>query len=243
MPPRLALLAVQHPLCYSYSEPIAHTNGSQNGIKSGDPKPLSSLANPETIEDRVRYLYEHQQITNLLNEYAYVLDACMVDHAAAHKWAALFTEDCAVTYPFGSHRGRDGLAQWAMNAETRFYRMLKNLPAYSITQKVLLSRIAAKHLTPTRIQHSSSNVTISFTSENTAHARSALHAICGTDGDDIGKVFQEGGYYYWSFRREDQGQGQEQGQGRGKWRISYLFLDVNWTSGDSLGLNEPGAAD
>ncbi|OQU94030.1 SnoaL-like domain-containing protein [Cladophialophora immunda] len=215
MPPRLALLAVQHPLCYSYSEPIAHTNGSQNGIKSGDPKPLSSLANPETIEDRVRYLYEHQQITNLLNEYAYVLDACMVDHAAAHKWAALFTEDCAVTYPFGSHRGRDGLAQWAMNAETRFYRML----------------------------HSSSNVTISFTSENTAHARSALHAICGTDGDDIGKVFQEGGYYYWSFRREDQGQGQEQGQGRGKWRISYLFLDVNWTSGDSLGLNEPGAAD
>ncbi|KIX92165.1 uncharacterized protein Z520_12158 [Fonsecaea multimorphosa CBS 102226] len=224
MSPRPALLAVNHPLCYSYSEPAApQTNGSQNGIKSHDQKLLSSLANPETVEDRVRYLYEHQQITTLLNEYAYVLDACMVNHTAAHKWAGLFTDDCDVTYPFGSHRGRDGLAEWAMTAETRFYRML----------------------------HSSSNMTISFTSDTTAHARSALHAICGTHDNDIGQVFQEGGYYYWSFRKDHpdhdhghlQGRGQGQGQGRGTWRISYLFLDVNWTSGDSLGLNEPGAAD
>ncbi|OAL26154.1 hypothetical protein AYO20_10207 [Fonsecaea nubica] len=218
MSPRAALLAVDHPLCYSYSEPAVHTNGSNNGIKNHAAKNMSSLASPQTIEDRVRYLYEHQQITNLLNEYAYVLDACMVDHDAAHKWADLFTDDCDVTYPFGSHKGKDGLAQWAMNAETRFHRML----------------------------HSSSNLTISFTSDNTAHARSALHAVCGTDSDDIGKVFQEGGYYYWSFRRAEHGQehGQEQEeQGLAEWKISYLFLDVNWTSGDSLGLNEPGAAD
>ncbi|EXJ74458.1 uncharacterized protein A1O5_02754 [Cladophialophora psammophila CBS 110553] len=213
MSPRPAILAVNHPLSYSYSEPTPPSNGLQNGVKSRSSKTVSSLAIPETIEDRVRYLCEHQQITNLLNEYGYVLDACMVDHGAAQKWAALFTSDCVVTYPFGSHRGRDGLAQWAMNAETRFYRML----------------------------HASSNFTITFQSDTVAHARSALHAICGTDPDDIGRVFQEGGYYYWSFRKEGQGQGQ--GQGQGKWLISYLFLDVNWTRGDSLGLNEPGAAD
>jgi hypothetical protein len=86
-------------------------------------------------------------------------------------------------------------------------------------------------------QHASSNFTIKFDphSETIAHGRTALHAICGTDEHDLGKTFQEGGYYYWSFRK-DAGKG-------GKWKISYLFLDVNWTSGDSLGLNEPGAAD
>jgi len=47
----------------------------------------------------------------------------------------------------------------------------------------------------------------------------------------MGQIFSEGGYYYWSFRKERDG-----------WKISYLFLDVNWVSGDSKGLNEPGAA-
>jgi hypothetical protein len=127
MSPRPALLPLKHPLSYleySLSEPIPYANGARNGVKNPDSKSSSTLAEPQTLEDRVRYLYEHQQITNVLNEYAYVLDVCMVDHVAIDKWVDLFTDDCDVTYPFGNHKGKDGLAKWAMNAETRFYRML-----------------------------------------------------------------------------------------------------------------------
>lgn len=116
---RPALLPLNHPLSYSYSPTKSHVNGSQDVAST-----KSSLSNPSSLENRVKYLYEHQQITDLLNEYAYVLDVCMVDHGAAEKWAALFTDDCDVTYPFGNHQGKKGLATWAMNAETRFHRML-----------------------------------------------------------------------------------------------------------------------
>ncbi|EXJ56598.1 hypothetical protein A1O7_06942 [Cladophialophora yegresii CBS 114405] len=208
MSPRPALLPVNHPLSYheySLSESAAEP-GAQDGTKKSNSKPSSELAQPRTLEDMVRYLYEHQQITDLLNEYAYVLDVCMVDHRAIEKWTDLFTEDCDVTFPFGNHKGKDGLAKWCVPAAPTIFRML----------------------------HASSNFTITFDpdSENVAHARTVLHAVCGIDEHDLGKTFQEGGYYYWSFRRNG-----------GEWKISYLFLDVNWTSGDSLGLNDPGATE
>lgn len=66
-----------------------------------------------------------------------------------------------------------------------------------------------------------------------AHARTNLFAVCGLDSVDIGKNFAEGGYYYWSFRKE------QVASGNMEWKISYLFLDVTWSQGDSLGLNQP----
>ncbi len=125
MSQRPALLPVKHPLSYlSYSEPLADRNSLQNGVTKHDAKSKSSLTLPRTLEERVTYLCEHQQITNLLNDYGYVLDVCMVDGNVIEKWVDLFTEDCDVTYPFGNHKGKSGLAKWAMNAETRFHRML-----------------------------------------------------------------------------------------------------------------------
>ncbi len=50
----------------------------------------------------------------------------------------------------------------------------------------------------------------------------------------MGQVFLEGGYYYWTFRKDAETE---------EWRIKDLFLDINWAYGDSRGLNEPGAAD
>lgn len=70
-----------------------------------------------------------------------------------------------------------------------------------------------------------------FDSETVAYGRSALFAVCGTHPEDMGQIFSEGGYYYWGFRK-----------GLDGWKISYLFLDINWVSGDSKSLNEPGAA-
>jgi hypothetical protein len=52
-------------------------------------------------------------------------------------------------------------------------------------------------------------------------------ATCGLHETDLGQAFFEGGYYYWSFHKVN-----------GEWKISYLFLDVNWTCGESLGLND-----
>ena len=73
----------------------------------------------------------------------------------------------------------------------------------------------------------SSNFTIRFESSTVAHGRSTLMATCGTHETDLGQCFFEGGYYYWSFRKTN-----------GVWKISYLYLDCNWTSGDSMGLND-----
>lgn len=48
-------------------------------------------------------------------------------------------------------------------------------------------------------------------------------ATCGLHERELEHCFSEGGYYYWSFRLV-----------QGEWKISYLFLDVNWTRGDSV---------
>lgn len=119
--PRPALLPVHHPLAFS-----SPTDGHQNNLKT--PAEHSSLANPQSADDKVHFLYERQRLVSLLDEYAYVLDACMVHHAAAQTWAGLFTDDCIVTFPFGTHHGTKGLAGWCLGAETRFSRMLVSLP-------------------------------------------------------------------------------------------------------------------
>ncbi|RMD40575.1 hypothetical protein DV735_g4560, partial [Chaetothyriales sp. CBS 134920] len=176
--PRTALLAVDHPLNYTRT---------------------FKEKKPESVEEKTIYLYERGQVEDVLNSYGYVLDSCMVDHANADTWVDLFTDDCELTYPFGTHRTKKGLAEWCLAAETRFKRMT----------------------------HLSSNFYIVFASDTVAHGRSTLQATCGLHGTDLGQTFHEGGYYYWSFRKVN-----------GEWKISYLYLDVTWTQGESLGLND-----
>ena len=100
--PRLALLAVRHPL--------NHTQTFKE-------------VKPNSVEQRITYLYERRQVEDLLNTYGYVLDTCMVKHEAAEDWVDLFTDDCQLTYPFGTHNTKKGLAEWCLQAETRFERM------------------------------------------------------------------------------------------------------------------------
>ncbi|RMZ76602.1 hypothetical protein DV738_g4798, partial [Chaetothyriales sp. CBS 135597] len=176
--PRIALLAVDHPL--------NHTRTFKE-------------KKPQSVEDKVTYLYERRQIEDLLNSYGYVLDTCMVDHSNADAWVDLFTDDCELTYPFGTHRTKDGLSEWCLAAETRFKRMT----------------------------HLSSNFYIAFESDTVAYGRSTLQATCGLHETDLGQTFHEGGYYYWTFRKVND-----------EWKIAYLYLDVTWTAGESLGLND-----
>lgn len=114
--PRPALLPVDHPLAYSYVKPADRLHRAQ----------------PYSIEDKVHFLFERQNITDLLNNYAYKLDVFMVDSSAADRWAALFTDDCVITYPFGTHVGTKGLADWCLNAELRFHRMMASVSPFQM---------------------------------------------------------------------------------------------------------------
>lgn len=100
---RPALLALDHPLNYIHD---------------------FQEVTPKSSEDKITYLFERCKIEDLLNTYGYVLDSCMVKHEAAHAWVDLFTDDCQLTYPFGTHNTKIGLAEWCLKAETRFKRML-----------------------------------------------------------------------------------------------------------------------
>lgn len=205
---RPALLPVSHVLANGNAAKSKPTANAYSPLPPVSPTPSKR---PLTLEEKINYLYERQRITDLLNEYAYTLDYAMVDHSFAEKrWVPLFTHDCEVTYPFGTHRGREGLGEWCLAAETRFQRMM----------------------------HMSSNMAVVFESSTAAHARSTLFAVCGIEKHDIGKTFSEGGYYYWSMRKENERDEEDES---GEWKLSSLNLDVNWTHGDSLGLNTDSA--
>jgi hypothetical protein len=113
---RPALIAIDHPLCYSSKRPMEM---DWTGLRSKHTK--DKKADPATLLQR---LVDHQDLVNLLNEYAYILDVVMVDHAAASAWANLMTKDAKVIFPFGVFEGRNSMAQMCLDAETRFRRMI-----------------------------------------------------------------------------------------------------------------------
>lgn len=129
-----ALSSVDHPL--SYPKPLERQRkyfnldqkekGHDGTIKEnrGSEREYSPLVVQNSPQDKILYMYERQHIVDLCNTYAYTLDSTMMDLKVAEDWANLFTEDCVVTYPFGTHHGREGLAKFGMIAESRFKRML-----------------------------------------------------------------------------------------------------------------------
>ncbi|KAI7774456.1 hypothetical protein LA080_008322 [Diaporthe eres] len=82
----------------------------------------------------------------------------------------------------------------------------------------LLSPVSTFH----RMSHLSSNHSIKFESSNVAHGRSTWQSSTGSHATDLDQGFLAGGYYYWSFRKVDE-----------EWKISHLFLDMTWKSGES----------
>ncbi|KAJ9613497.1 hypothetical protein H2200_003439 [Cladophialophora chaetospira] len=206
-----ALSLVDHPL--SYPKPlerqrkffnaghIEKTASKRDGESSEEYCPFVVQKSPQ---DKTLYLYERQRIVDLCNTYAYTLDSTMMDLSVGEDWANLFVEDCVVTYPFGTHHGREGLAKFGMMAESRFKRML----------------------------HIAANITVFFESDTVAHARYTCFATHGRSECDLSEHFMEGGYYYSSFRRVHNGADDI-------WKFSNLTLEMIWTLGDSMGLNEP----
>lgn len=126
---RPALLPVDHPLCYPAL--LKYNNNhkpddleSKHATDDSQGSAAYLLQQPSTLEEKNAYLYEKDRVIDVLHSYAYALDSCMVDSSLSSAWAALFTPNCEVTYPFGTCAGREGLAKFAMKAELRFYRMM-----------------------------------------------------------------------------------------------------------------------
>lgn len=121
-----ALVPLDHPLCYPSLLPRSNNNGTADAAKHDAQRKTVPLMEgiPSTAEEKMTYLYEKDRILDVLHSYAYALDCCMVDSSYSSAWADLFTQDCKVTYPFGTCVGRDDLAKFAMKAELRFYRMV-----------------------------------------------------------------------------------------------------------------------
>lgn len=103
---RPALLPLDHPLSYSTSKPRSKAPGIESRVVNtseddgNEKKDFTSM---------LQKILDRQDIVNLLNDYAYILDTVMVNREAAKDWAALFTLDCSVTYPFGHFSGRSCL--------------------------------------------------------------------------------------------------------------------------------------
>ncbi|KIX05570.1 uncharacterized protein Z518_06442 [Rhinocladiella mackenziei CBS 650.93] len=74
-----------------------------------------------------------------------------------------------------------------------------------------------------KMTHTSSNLVIIFESSSIAHARCAITAACVFDSTNIDLGYSQGGYQYWSLRKVDD-----------EWKISWLYCDLRWTSGDLM---------
>jgi hypothetical protein len=81
-------------------------------------------------------------------------------------------------------------------------------------------------------QHISTNFTVEFESDDVAHARYTCFATHGRSEHDLSEHFMEGGYYYSSFKKIYSDSGDV-------WKFTHLTLEMIWTLGDSIGLNEP----
>ena len=105
MSKRPALLPVDHPLSYARTEKF-------------------ETHRPTTPEEKVQHLLETQDITDVLNEFTYALDACLADPSTLETYVALLTDKCQLNFPFGSYTGSKGIPQMVLNAESRFSRMM-----------------------------------------------------------------------------------------------------------------------
>ena len=112
MPSRPALLPVDHPLSYSS---LSLPKLSQNA---------------QSLEEKVQYLIESQRLRDLLAQFAYSLDACLVDPSTLELYVSLFTDDCHLAFPFGTFSGKVGLPEMVLKAESRFQRMCVSPPQF-----------------------------------------------------------------------------------------------------------------
>lgn len=78
----------------------------------------------QSLEAKIEYLFESERLRDLLNEFAYALDACLANPDTLDIYVSLFSDDCRLTFPFGTFEGKDGMKEMVLKAESRFHCMV-----------------------------------------------------------------------------------------------------------------------
>ena len=150
----------------------------------------------EELWKRLDHTEDIQAVQRLLNRYTALHDNAVFDLRKRKEWEGLFAVDGVAVYPFGSHKGREGKGEWAFGSVSFFERC----------------------------QLLSSNFDISFSDHRKmAHVRTNCIAQWVKKKDVLDDHFDEGGFYYWTLRKE---------WDDGKWYIEHVHLTIVWTAGD-----------
>jgi len=129
----------------------------------------------QTLESELRETKDIQAVQGLLNHYTAIHDLACFDLEKRREWENLFAEDGEATYPYGTHKGRKGMGDWAFQGVSYF------------EQCQLLS----------------SNFDISFSADReTAYVRTNCIAQWILKLSDISNHFDEGGFYHWTLSRQ-----------------------------------------
>ena len=128
----------------------------------------------QSLEAELSKTKDIQAVQGLLNHYTAIHDIACFDLDARREWENLFAEDGEATYPYGTHKGRQGMGDWAFQGVSYF------------EQCQLLS----------------SNFDISFsTDRQTANVRTNCIAQWVKKRSVMSDHFDEGGFYQWTLSR------------------------------------------
>lgn len=117
-----------------------------------------------------------QEVQWLINHYTALHDEAMHDLKARKEWGELFATEGVAVYPFGTHKGREGKADWAFGGVSYFERC------------TLLS----------------SNFDIKFADDRqTAWVRTNCIAQWNKKKEQLDDHFDEGGFYHWTVVKEN----------------------------------------
>lgn len=148
----------------------------------------------QSLQTDFREVKEVQSVERLLNHYTALHDEAMYDLKKREEWGNLFAIDGVAIYPFGTHRGREGMGHWAFGGVS-YFQLCQLL---------------------------SSNFDISFSKDwQTAFVRTNCIAQWLKDKSRLDDHFDEGGFYHWELKKEQD-----------QWKIAKVQLTITWTLGE-----------
>ena len=125
----------------------------------------------KALQDSLSEVRDIQAIQWLLNHYTALHDDACFDLSKRQEWENLFATDGVAIYPYGQHKGRQGMGQWAFGGVSYFERS----------------------------QLLSSNFDITFSqSRRNAHVRTSCIAQWIKRREVYDDHFDEGGFYNWT---------------------------------------------
>jgi hypothetical protein len=164
--------------------PVNGTHNGTNGTSGANGTDADLRQQVLDLQNTVQFLkselfkvQDNQAIVALLNRYTALHDEACYDLDKRQQWEDLFAIDCTATYPYGSHKGRKGMGNWAFGGVSYF------------EQCQLLS--------------SNFHITYSNEEREEAFVRTNCIAQWMKKREVFNDHFDEGGFYHWTLKKED----------------------------------------